>query len=119
MQRPSLYRPGLGRWEDFGDKTIDGGSGPSKRDVSNTGLLGPDNAWVHGQIQEGSQGKPFVKLGIQVNAGCEWEYDNAQCKRYPNVIVNSHDCQGVGGKHGGAVKNNCLLWWLDLNKYGS
>lgn len=93
-----------------------GGSGPLKRDVGEPPVE-PGKAFVWGQSLKLSVFDPHVEIGIQVNAGCEWEYNFAQCERYLRVAVNSCDCQGENGKHGGTVQNNCLLWWLDPNTF--
>ena len=73
--------------------------------------------WIWGRELQIAEGGLVVHLGLQVIAGCEWEYDYEECQRYLKVAVDTCDCQGVNGKHGGKVENDCLLWWLDPNKY--
>ncbi|KAF6838862.1 LysM domain-containing protein [Colletotrichum musicola] len=62
-------------------------------------------------------GELGLEILVQFNLqeGCEWRWDLAQCQRYLKVVADSCDCSGVNSKHGGSVKNSCYYWRLDPN----
>ncbi|KAK8104850.1 uncharacterized protein PG998_011883 [Apiospora kogelbergensis] len=53
-----------------------------------------------------------VVLEFQQFDGCEWDFS---FDRYLMIPVDSCDCNGVNGKHGGTVENNCYMWRIDPN----
>lgn len=67
-----------------------------------------------------TQTEPFndnleVVLEFQQFDGCEWDFSFDECKRYLMIPIDSCDCNGVNGKHGGTVENNCYRWRIDPN----
>ncbi|KAH7306164.1 hypothetical protein BKA65DRAFT_485864 [Rhexocercosporidium sp. MPI-PUGE-AT-0058] len=44
---------------------------------------------------------------------CEFIYDEALCKKYLSVPIDSCDCSGINDKHGGKVINDCYEWRID------
>lgn len=56
-----------------------------------------------------------IDLSIEVKSGCEWTFNYDECVRYLKVPINSCDCDGEDGKHGGIVENSCVKWMIDPN----
>ena len=56
-----------------------------------------------------------VIVSLQIQSNCEWKYTNAECQKYGRVPIDSCDCNGENGKHGGSVYNNCLSMRVDPN----
>ncbi|KAK4101428.1 hypothetical protein N658DRAFT_507012 [Parathielavia hyrcaniae] len=56
-----------------------------------------------------------VDVKFIVIKGCTMDIEGNDCSRYLHVAVDSCDCGGVDGKHGGVVRNNCFYWRVDPN----
>jgi hypothetical protein len=57
-----------------------------------------------------------VVVWLHIKDKCEWKYTYDECIRYGKVPVDSCDCGGENGKHGGYVRNDCLEMRVDPNK---
>jgi hypothetical protein len=42
-------------------------------------------------------------------------FDTAACLKYLSVPTDSCNCNGVDGKQGGIVENDCYIWRIDPN----
>ncbi|KAK4102737.1 glycoside hydrolase family 55 protein [Parathielavia hyrcaniae] len=56
-----------------------------------------------------------IDVNFIINKGCTMDIEGDDCSRYLHVAVDSCDCGGVDGKHGGVVRNNCFYWRVDPN----
>jgi len=56
-----------------------------------------------------------VDFNFIINKGCTMDIEGNDCSRYLHVPVDACDCDGVDGKHGGVVRNNCYYWRVDPN----
>ena len=56
-----------------------------------------------------------IIISLDVYEDCQWTWNYDECRRYLNVPVDSCDCSGVDGKHGGGVGNDCYYWRIDPN----
>ena len=56
-----------------------------------------------------------VTISLEIKRNCQWEYTDSECQRYGRVPIDSCDCNGENGKHGGYVRNNCLVMRVDPN----
>lgn len=63
--------------------------------------------WTHGGVPIRNGGK-YGKLSLQIQKDCEWNWNFDECTRYFRVNVDSCNCEGVNGKQGGRMFNNCL-----------
>ncbi|OTA63183.1 glycoside hydrolase family 55 protein [Hypoxylon sp. EC38] len=61
----------------------------------------------------GGLGYVTIKIRLEVKHDCEWLYNYDECREYLDVPVDSCNCNGVDGKQGGTVENNCLKWQID------
>lgn len=55
-------------------------------------------------------------LSLEINPGCQWTWDLAECQHYLAVPTDACNCGGVNGKQGGVVRNNCYSWRIDPNR---
>ncbi|RDA91604.1 hypothetical protein CP533_4653 [Ophiocordyceps camponoti-saundersi (nom. inval.)] len=56
-----------------------------------------------------------IVVSLTMFDGCQWTWNFDECSRYLHVPVDSCNCEGVNGKQGGTVANNCLKWRIDPN----
>lgn len=82
--------------------------------------------WTNGHVSEDgfTYGKtlytdplrsaPF-EMWFILEKGCTWDIWPGDCSRYFHVPIDSCDCGGVNGKHGGKVKNKCITARIDPN----
>jgi hypothetical protein len=60
-------------------------------------------------------GSDHFEIYVEVADGCSWKFNMDECKRYLRGPVDSCDCSGIDGKHGGILKNSCITWRIDPN----
>jgi hypothetical protein len=58
-----------------------------------------------------------IYMRMVIKEGCEWRWNLAECQRYLSVPVDSCNCEGIDGKQGGTLSNNCMEWKIDPNAY--
>jgi hypothetical protein len=60
---------------------------------------------------------PSVEMTLsgEVRNGCTWHVTRADCTTILKKAVNDCDTKGEGGKHGGIVRNDCLVMRIDPN----
>lgn len=63
----------------------------------------------------GGIGTVTITLSLQINEGCTWVWDYNECLKYFSVPTDSCNCNGVNGKQGGTVTNDCYTWRIDPN----
>ncbi|KAK3951638.1 hypothetical protein QBC32DRAFT_325051 [Pseudoneurospora amorphoporcata] len=57
-----------------------------------------------------------ITVSLEIKPKCSFNYSKSLCQRYLSVPTDSCDCNGVNGKHGGTVENNCYKWKVDPNR---
>lgn len=65
----------------------------------------------------GGVGFVSIKVSLQIKDKCAFDYSKTLCQKYLSVPRDSCDCNGVDGKHGGIVENNCYVWRIDPNRH--
>ncbi|KAH9209807.1 pectate lyase superfamily protein-domain-containing protein [Leptodontidium sp. 2 PMI_412] len=63
----------------------------------------------------GGIGTVTIHLSLEIKAGCTWVWDLNECLKYLSVPTDSCNCNGVNGKQGGVVTNDCYTWRIDPN----
>lgn len=56
-----------------------------------------------------------ITISLEIKSKCNWTYNFNECIEYLAVPENSCNCNGVNGKQGGVVTNNCYEWRMDPN----
>jgi hypothetical protein len=56
-----------------------------------------------------------IVVSLDIFTGCQWTWSLDECTRYLRVPIDSCNCDGVNGKQGGIVENNCYRWRIDPN----
>ncbi|KAK3985138.1 hypothetical protein QBC44DRAFT_374476 [Cladorrhinum sp. PSN332] len=90
-------------------------------DLTHSGIaLGAtkDGAITGAKTPSTSAGNVHINFSLDIFDGCEFPANKALCFRYLTVPVDSRNCNGVNGKQGGHVSNDCYIWRVDPN-YGS
>jgi hypothetical protein len=64
-----------------------------------------------------SGGGTGVKIvtSLTISNDCQWTWNLDECTRYMEVEADSCNCQGVDGKQGGVLNNDCYSWRMDPN----
>ncbi|KAK3505264.1 pectate lyase superfamily protein-domain-containing protein [Neurospora crassa] len=57
-----------------------------------------------------------IAVSLRIKDKCKFNYSKSLCQRYLAVPTDSCDCNGVNGKQGGLVENNCYKWRVDPNR---
>lgn len=63
----------------------------------------------------GGFGTVDITISLEIKPKCDWTYNFNECIEYLAVPENSCNCNGVNGKQGGIVTNNCYEWRMDPN----
>ena len=72
-----------------------------------------ENTWALPVSCGGLGVKTLVSLDVKPR--CQWRWDYGECRHYLGVPVDSCNCDGVDGKQGGGVSNDCYIWRIDPN----
>lgn len=68
-----------------------------------------------------------ITISLKVKKGCSFSthaalfgrpdaaFSHTLCEKYLSVPTDSCNCEGVDGKQGGTVENNCYVWRIDPN----
>lgn len=54
-----------------------------------------------------------IDVWFILEKGCTWNIGSGDCLRYFRMPIDACDCDGVDGKHGGVVRNNCITARID------
>jgi hypothetical protein len=63
----------------------------------------------------GGIGTVIITVSLQIKPRCSFIFDKTLCMKYLSVPSGSCNCDGINGKQGGAVENNCYKWMVDPN----
>jgi hypothetical protein len=63
----------------------------------------------------GGLGTVDITISLEIKPKCDWTYNFNECTQYLAVPENSCNCNGIDGKQGGVVTNNCYEWRMDPN----
>jgi hypothetical protein len=63
----------------------------------------------------GGLGTVTITVSLQIKSRCSFTFDKTLCMKYLSVPSDSCNCDGINGKQGGVVENNCYKWMVDPN----
>jgi hypothetical protein len=63
----------------------------------------------------GGIGTVTITISLQIKPRFSFIFDKTPRMKYLSVPSDSCNCDGINGKQGGVVENNCYKWMADPN----
>jgi hypothetical protein len=63
----------------------------------------------------GGIGTVTITVSLQIKTRCSFIFDKIPRMKYMSVPSDSCNCDGINGKQGGVVENNCYKWMVGPN----